>query len=60
MEITYFFMGLVLFIEILHYKERKDLYNRLMAKNMNEYTVHETEMKKPKVKATPEPEFYPV
>jgi hypothetical protein len=38
-----FFMLFIVFIEVLHYKERRDLYSRLMAKNLTEYSAHTTE-----------------
>lgn len=40
---TIFFMLLVIFLEVLHYKERKDLYSRLMARNLTEFSAHTTE-----------------
>jgi hypothetical protein len=40
---TIFFMLLVIFLEILHYKERRDLYSRLMARTLTEYSAHTTE-----------------
>lgn len=52
-----FLMLLVVFLEVLHYKERKDLYNRLMAKNLTEYSSHKVEEAKVKIPAKPEREL---
>lgn len=41
----------ILILEILHYKERRDLYSRIMAKSLPEYTAHQ-EAKKAQVKET--------
>ena len=43
-------MLLIIFQEVLHYKERKDLYSRLMAKDLTEYTHSKVEEKKVAIK----------
>ena len=35
--VAFAFMVIILFQEYLHYKERQDLYNRIMAKDYIEY-----------------------
>ncbi len=40
----------VLIQQIMHLRERKDLYNRLMAKDLTEYTVIEQQKKAEKRK----------
>ena len=52
MVITGFFMSLVVFLEILHYRERKDLYTRLMSRNLMEYSTHSIEEAKIKIPNT--------
>jgi hypothetical protein len=51
-----FFMLFIVFIEVLHYKERRDLYSRLMAKSLSEYSAHTTEEMKVKAKAEQKPQ----
>ena len=38
----------ILALEMLHYKERKDLYDRLMSENVTEYIATKEAEKKPK------------
>lgn len=37
MIIVYILFGIIILQSAMHYKERKDLYNRLMCKDANEY-----------------------
>jgi hypothetical protein len=50
-----FFMLLVVFLEVLHYKERRDLYSRLMAKSLSEFSAHTTEEMKASIKLEEKP-----
>jgi hypothetical protein len=35
--IVYLLLGFIVFQSVIHYYERKDLYNRIMSKNLTEY-----------------------
>jgi hypothetical protein len=50
-----FFMLLVIFLEVLHYKERRDLYSRLMARDLTEYSSHKVDEAKATVKTEDRP-----
>lgn len=43
---TYILIGVIFTQAIVHYFERKDLYNRLMCKDIHEYKNINTEAKK--------------
>lgn len=45
-------LSIVMYQEHIHYKERKDLYNRLMAKDLHEYREF---VEKPKKKLSSNP-----
>lgn len=51
---TVFLMGVLVFQELLHFKERRDLYNRLMARTLTEYSTHAIEEAKFKIPDRPE------
>lgn len=55
-----FLLLFIIFREVLSYKERKDLYARLMAKNLTEHTISVVEEKKAKVPEKIKSEFVPV
>jgi hypothetical protein len=47
--IGWIFTSILLYVkDVSHAKERKDLYNRLMARDYVEYTKHDEGKKKPK------------
>ena len=46
--IIFLSFSLFIVVEVLHYKERKDLYNRIMADDYREYTM--AEKKPPKMR----------
>lgn len=52
-----FLLGFIVFLEVLHYKERHDLYNRLMARNLHEYSTHKIEEVKAQLPPEKEQEF---
>lgn len=60
MYLQYFLMGLIVFLEILHWRERKSLYDRLMARDLNEYSLHELENKRVKIKEPKREQFIPL
>ncbi len=55
--IEVFLMALIVFLEVLHFKERRDLYNRVMAKSLGEYSNHKVEEAKIKIPSKPQKEF---
>lgn len=45
------FILAIMIIEILHYKERRDLYNRMMAKDLTEYNQVQQTKKRESIKS---------
>lgn len=55
--IQVFLMVLIVFLEIIHFKERKDLYNRIMAKDLTEYSAHKVQERKAEIPQTVKSEY---
>jgi len=39
MDLVWILLGVIVVLEVIHYRERKDLYSRLMAKSLPEFTA---------------------
>lgn len=58
--VVYILLTFIVFLEVLHYRERSQLYTRLMAKNLSDFSSHEAMKQKPKIRIPDTQELEPL